>query len=91
MTSAATAPMIMLLTPAQTAARTGLAVSTLAKLRVRGGGPRYRKCGARVMYLERDVTDWLESQPVYSSTSEYTPPSGRRPGRPRRTSTAADA
>ena len=76
--------MVTLLTPAQAAERTGLSRSTLAKLRVRGGGPRFRKLGARVLYPESEVDEWVGAQPLRRSTSEYVPQERRRTGRPRR-------
>ena len=38
---------------------TGLARSTLEKLRVFGGGPNYLKIGRRVLYDVQDVERWL--------------------------------
>jgi len=46
-----------------------LSESTLNKLRVFGGGPRYIKSGRAVLYDQRDLDDWLESH-KRSSTSE---------------------
>jgi predicted DNA-binding transcriptional regulator AlpA len=54
----------------QAAERVGLARSTLAKLRVTGGGPPFRKLGARVFYSDSDLAAWLAAQPVYASTAE---------------------
>lgn len=48
----------------------GLAVQTLRKLRVTGGGPRFRYEGRRVYYLEADLREWLEARRTYSSTAE---------------------
>ena len=48
----------------------GLAVQTLRKLRVTGGGPRFRYEGRRVYYLEPDLREWLEARRSYSSTAE---------------------
>jgi hypothetical protein len=44
----------------QAASRVGLSVSTLAKLRLRGGGPAYCKLGRRVIYRPDDLEAWLE-------------------------------
>jgi excisionase family DNA binding protein len=44
-------------------------VSTLNKLRVTGGGPRYIKLGGRVLYDERDLDKWLEAN-KHDSTSD---------------------
>lgn len=52
--------------------RTGMSVSTLEKLRVYGGGPRFAKIGAkggRVVYRISDLDEWIASR-VVSSTSE---------------------
>lgn len=73
-----------LLAPSQVAKRTRLAVSTLAKLRCRGGGPPFVKLGARVFYVAADVETWLSAQTVFRSTSEYSSAEHRRPGRPAR-------
>src|SRR5262245_36457531 len=43
------------------AAYSGLARSTLEKLRVLGGGPRYMKIGRRVLYDVADLEQWLAS------------------------------
>lgn len=48
-----------------------LALSTLAKLRCFGGGPRFAKVGPRrVVYDKDDLDEWLASR-SYRSTSEY--------------------
>jgi hypothetical protein len=44
----------------QAASQVGLSVSTLAKLRLRGGGPAYCKLGRRVIYRLDDLEAWLE-------------------------------
>ena len=51
------------------AAYVGISASTLNKLRVFGGGPRYLKLGRRVAYDVRDLDTWLASK-RRSSTSE---------------------
>jgi hypothetical protein len=56
------------------------AVSWLAKLRVLGGGPAYRKAGFRVVYTEDDLVEWAQAKlgSQLHSTSEmsaaHTPP-----------------
>ena len=41
----------------------GLSVSTLAKMRLRGDGPPYCKCGPRiVIYDITDVENWLATR-----------------------------
>jgi hypothetical protein len=58
----------------------GLARSTLEKLRVFGGGPSYIKIGRRVLYDVTDVERWLvdHRRRSTSDTSTYPiqPPSG---------------
>jgi predicted DNA-binding transcriptional regulator AlpA len=44
-----------LLTPIEAAAWLGMSVSFLAKSRVTGGGPRYRKIGRAVRYSAADL------------------------------------
>ena len=48
---------------------TGLAVSTLNKLRCQGGGPVFAKLGRRVIYSTDDLDDWV-SKHRRASTSE---------------------
>jgi predicted DNA-binding transcriptional regulator AlpA len=44
------------------AAYVGLSTSTLAKMRIRGDGPRFSKLGKRVVtYDVRDLEDWVAS------------------------------
>jgi hypothetical protein len=47
----------------------GLSERTLDRLRVSGGGPTYWKAGARVMYDQRDLDDWVGKH-KRQSTSE---------------------
>lgn len=58
-----------LLTTHQAALRLGLARGTLAKLRVYGGGPPFKKLGARVLYPEHELEAWLDAQPLHRSTA----------------------
>lgn len=53
-----------------TAEYLGLSDKTLQRYRGNGNGPRYIKCGGRVLYDVRDCDDWMESQKV-QSTSAY--------------------
>jgi excisionase family DNA binding protein len=53
----------------QAALRTGLSPSTLRKLRLSGGGPRFMKLGRAVRYREDDLDGWLKARTV-QSTSE---------------------
>ena len=52
--------------------------STLEKMRVFGGGPKFVKIGKRVLYDTRDIDDWLEAQKRISTADTGTPPPGRR-------------
>jgi predicted DNA-binding transcriptional regulator AlpA len=54
----------------EAAEHTGLGFSTLAKLRLEGGGPSYSKIGAKIIYYKPDLDDWLKSKRV-SNTSQY--------------------
>lgn len=57
-----------MLTTFELSARIGLARATLAKLRVIGGGPPFRKLGRTVVYPERELAAWLRSHPLHRST-----------------------
>jgi hypothetical protein len=46
-----------------------LSPRTLEKQRVLGGGPRYRKFGARVLYAVADLRTWADSR-AYGMTSD---------------------
>jgi predicted DNA-binding transcriptional regulator AlpA len=61
----------ILLRPPKAAAYLGLAVSTLAKQRLRGDGPKFVRLSARAIgYLQADLDEWLAAKRC-SSTSEY--------------------
>ena len=49
----------VLLTTAQAAAVLGLSPRTLERYRIVGGGPRFRKIGRWVRYLQSDLDEWL--------------------------------
>lgn len=51
------------------ARRCGLSVSTLNKLRLTGGGPRFAKLGRAVRYRVADVDAWIEAS-LRNSTSQ---------------------
>jgi excisionase family DNA binding protein len=57
------------MTTVDAAAYTGVSRSTLEKLRVFGGGPRYLKLGRLVRYRQADLEEWLSVRAV-SSTSD---------------------
>lgn len=46
-----------------------LSPRTLEKQRVLGGGPRFRKFGARVVYAAEDLRTWADSR-AYDMTSD---------------------
>ncbi|MGR4870282.1 helix-turn-helix transcriptional regulator [Variovorax sp. LARHSF232] len=46
-----------------------LSPRTLEKQRVLGGGPRFRKFGARVVYAVQDLRAWADSR-AYGMTSD---------------------
>ncbi len=53
-----------LLSESQVASLTGLSKGTLRTWRCRRKGPPFRKLGSRVVYDARDVTAWIQSQPL---------------------------
>lgn len=57
------------MTTVDAAAYTGVSRSTLEKLRIFGGGPRYLKLGRLVRYRKSDLEEWLSIRAV-SSTSD---------------------
>lgn len=57
------------LTNDEAAAFLRLSPRTLEKQRVLGGGPRYRKFGARVLYAVGDLRAWADRR-AYSMTSD---------------------
>jgi hypothetical protein len=65
------------------------AIRSLAKMRVKGGGPNYHRVGRLILYTEGDLLAWAESRPTgpHRSTSETVGGFGtsRKRGRPRRT------
>lgn len=58
-----------LLTPVEAAERLRVSLSFLAKARVRGEGPRYRKLGRAVRYSETDLDAFLRAR-TRTSTSQ---------------------
>lgn len=64
-----TAATSRLLTTAEAAQFLHMSVSFLMKTRLRGDGPRYRKVGRSVRYVESDLHDWVKSR-ARTSTSE---------------------
>lgn len=62
----------IVLNAGQVAEQLGLSESTLAKMRLSGGGPAYSKLGRRVVYRPEDIDAWIASN-QFRSTSEYEP------------------
>lgn len=62
----------------------GLAVSTLAKLRCIGGGPRFLKLGRKVGYRRSDLSAYLDAR-LADNTSQATLSLPRRLTDPLRT------
>ena len=65
-----------LITTPEAAARLGVSISLLNKLRLTGGGPTFVKFGAKVLYDPDDLEAWVAAR-KYGSTSEI---SVSRPG-----------
>ena len=57
-------------TTRDTSAWSGIPVATLETLRSRGGGPRFIKRGARVLYAVRDVREWIEAGARMSTSDQ---------------------
>jgi excisionase family DNA binding protein len=66
------------LTPREAASYLRISISTLAKLRVYGGGPVYIRLGRAIRYTTHDLDDWATAN-RRSSTSENTRRSGANP------------
>jgi hypothetical protein len=58
-----------LLPVADAATYVSLSASTLNRLRVSGGGPRYAKLAGKILYDVRDLDRWIEDS-KRGSTSE---------------------
>ena len=52
----------------EAATRVGLSASTLNKMRIYGGGPRFIKLRRRVVYDEADLQQWLLSHRRHSTS-----------------------
>jgi predicted DNA-binding transcriptional regulator AlpA len=71
----------ILLRPTAASSYTGLAVSTLAKQRIRGDGPPFIRLSPRAIgYLQSDLDKWLADK-RFSSTSMYDSPAASAPGK----------
>lgn len=60
---------LTLLTTTEASMFVRLATRTLEGLRVRGGGPVFRKLAGRVFYAESDLVAWVDSR-ARESTSD---------------------
>lgn len=49
------------LRPEQAAQYLSLSVQRLARLRLEGRGPIFRKCGSSVIYIKSDLDEWLHA------------------------------
>lgn len=65
-----TADCLEILTAAEAAKYLRLSKSTLAKMRLSGGGPVFTKLGRRVVYELADLETWVLTN-KHTSTSEY--------------------
>ena len=59
-----------LLAVAEAATYLSLSPSTLNKLRVKGGGPRYVKIGGKILYDVRDLDQWIEDHKRNSTSDQ---------------------
>ena len=59
-----------LLTVAEATTYLSLSASTLNKLRVSGGGPRYVKLGGKILYDVRDLDQWIEDHKRNSTSDQ---------------------
>ncbi len=62
------------LTEIQAAEFLALTVRTLQSWRLRGGGPRYVKCGRACRYRRRELIDWTEANTVSHTSQTGTGP-----------------
>jgi len=58
--------------PQEAARYLRLSASTLAKLRVYGGGPIYYRAGRAIRYRQEDLDHWMATR-RHSSTSDVAP------------------
>ena len=76
MDEATTMPASRFLTNGEAAEYLKLSPRTLEKLRMTGGGPRFRKFGRRVTYATNDLETWASVRCCYS-TSDASYAAGR--------------
>jgi hypothetical protein len=58
------------LSTSKAATKLSIAVSTLKKLRIRGGGPAFHRIGRRIVYAS-DVLDEWATRETFETTSQY--------------------
>ncbi len=73
MTSTAPASEPHYLTNAEAATRLKLSPRTLEKMRVIGGGPKFRKHGRRVVYAVEDLQRWSSANSCESTSDPNYP------------------
>ena len=56
------------LTPRDAARHTGLAISTMAKMRCRGGSPPFLRLGRKIVYVRADLDGWLAARRAISTS-----------------------
>jgi excisionase family DNA binding protein len=62
------------LAPSEAARHLGLARSTLAKMRCRGGSPTFLRLGRKIVYVRADLDAWLaERRAVSTSDADRLP------------------
>jgi predicted DNA-binding transcriptional regulator AlpA len=59
-----------MLNPEEASEYVGLAAGTLANMRTRGDGPKFRKIAGRIRYDRQDIDIWIESHVLVVSTSD---------------------
>jgi len=70
---------LTLLTTEEASKLVRLARRTLEGLRVRGGGPVFRKLAGRVFYAESDLVAWVDSQARESTSDSGADPEPEEP------------
>ncbi len=54
----------------QAAEQVKLSPRTLEDYRTKGGGPKYRRLGKRILYRPEDLDEWVDAR-AFVSTSQY--------------------
>jgi excisionase family DNA binding protein len=57
------------LSPREAADYLNIGFSTVAKMRLKGGGPLFCKIGAKILYRKSDLDEWLASK-LRTNTSQ---------------------